>query len=434
MSGGITFYSTKRSSNVNIPQSKVCGYRITNPIMKNGWSSGLRSGADNGVVNQKLSRFSEDWEAEELKQNCSGNTNWLSGRKPKFNTPESADNQFWVKRPTFLAGTEYDDKNADPIPINERAGLGNRDITRRNFLAPPIKPRFTKSFEELQSVAVSEAGEVQSTLGNKLGYFTTVRVPDPTDRKWLQEKARLQRLFTAQFTAAGIPANQIPALVMRELEINKPLGRDQRTVNKSADTVSNENRLSTAAKLRQIEADVRAGRAETRAGQTALTAQLTLIFNDTQAIGALTQAQLVGLGQALARIGVPTQYKRLGLIPRYVDITFYNANAGMINLLFFSKVRETPNTNLYNYDKLVRNFVDDPINGLPVVPAVPVNRQGAIKLTSMVGSLGRPGGDRRYIDLERGGVISRAQLRAAAAADGVGGFAGQNFDIQVGNQ
>lgn len=434
MSGGIDFYSTKQSSNVVIPRNKVCGYRIKNPIMKKGFSDGMRADRTNGVVDQRLSRFATETERKCAGSNCEGNTNWLN-HKVKFNTPESADNQFWIKRPTFKSGTvDNSQRDADPLPKNMRGGLGNKDITRNNFLSSEIRPRFTGDFDQLQALDIAEIGGPPSTTENTLGYFTQIKIPDPNDFTWLRAKELLVADLTARFNAAGFPAGDIPAMVVRELEINKPLGRDQRTINKNSNDISSEANLNTAEKLREIVQEVQQGRVEGQVGRVAITAQLIRIFADTQAIGNLTQLQLQGLGAALARIGVPTQHKRLGLIPRFVDITFYTNNAGLINLLLFSKVRESPNTNLYNYDKIVKNFVADPVNGLPVPPAVAVNRQGALKLTSTIGSLYRTGVQRQYLDLERGGLINRDQLRAFARVDRIGGFDGTNFEIDVANR
>ena len=105
MSGGIDFYSSKRGDNVSIPRNKVCGYRIKNPIMKKGYSDGVNAPRDNGVVEQRLSRFSTEAERKCAGYNCEGNTNWLNSGKVRFNRAISADQQFNVKRPTFLAGT-----------------------------------------------------------------------------------------------------------------------------------------------------------------------------------------------------------------------------------------------------------------------------------------------------------------------------------------
>jgi len=139
---------------------------------------------------------------------------------------------------------------------------------------------------------------------------------------------------------------------------------------------------------------------------------------DIKGIAGLSALQLTNLGAALARVGVPTTHKRLGLIPRFVDNAFYLANAGLINLLLFSKVRETPNTAQYNYDLMVLNFPAG-INGMP-----------AVKLSTMVSGLRRAmGPNRRYLDLHRGGIITRNQMRVAAGAI-PGGFGSPDIDIQ----
>jgi len=322
---------------------------------------------------------------------------------------------FELKRPAFKAGMSYiQHQEAQSIDrINTRAGLGNREIKRPAFLAPAIKPRQVIDFDKLQALDIEQAGQKVQLGEETLKKLFEVAVPDPTDTKWIAEKARLTALYRRQ----GMTDEQIA----RELEVNKPLGREQRTTKEKRNIGA--SNLSMADKLKEIKEEVDAGNAQSRAQQAVLTGQLALVLNDTNAIAALTQAQLQGLGQALARIGVPTQHKRLGLIPRFVDIDFYNQNAGMINLLLFSKVRESPNTNQYNYDRMVRNFASNPAQGLP-----------AMTLRSAVSAMGRPvGPNRRYMDLGRGGIISRNQLRAAANAQG--GFAGNaNFDIQPANQ
>ena len=207
-------------------------------------------------------------------------------------------------------------------------------------------------------------------------------------------------------------------MIERELQVNKPLGREQRTTSKRQNI--GQSSLSMADKLREIKEEVDNGRAQTRQQQAILTGQLALILNDTQAINALTQAQLQGLAVSLARIAAPTNHKGLGLEPRFVDISYYNDNAGMINLLLFSKVREMPNVVGYNYDQICKNFVVDPDDGLP-----------AVKLTSMVSAISN-NNNRRYLDLERGGVINLQQLRTFAEA--AGGFTNSDFNIQPANQ
>tara|TARA_R110001599_G_scaffold73668_1_gene203648 strand:- start:4145 stop:5428 length:1284 start_codon:yes stop_codon:yes gene_type:complete len=402
----INFYSTKRHGNVEIPVSKVCGVRIPNSYMKKNYSDGIRTGADNGVVNQRLSRFSTEAERKEATSNCAGNVNWLNYKVGEtFNPPENAGRQFSIKRPAFDVGTvAMNRQEADSIDdINQRGGLGNKRIVRPSFMSPPLKPRITLEFDKLQLLNIQEAGENIKTTENKLSYTASIQIPDPTDFKWLREETRLRAVLTAQFR--GYPPDEIPAMVERELSINKPFGRAQRTITSSTNDIASNDRMSVKNKLTKIIQDVADGRAESRPDQIRMTQQITDILQRTTEVERLSTLQLTGLGQALARIGVPSNYKRLGIIPRYVDNTFYNDNAGIINLLLFSKVREEPNTRLYNYDLIVKNFVSEP-NGLP-----------AVKLSTMLAQLGRGGARRYFLDLERGGVISQAQLRAVAGID-----------------
>jgi hypothetical protein len=419
MTKAISFYSTKRHSNVEIPVSKVCGVRIPNSYMKKNYSDGVRTGADNGVVNQRLSRFATETERKEATSNCAGNVNWLNYKPGEtFTPPESANNQFSIKRPLFNIEPS---RQADSIDdINQRSGMGNRRIVRPEFMSPEITARLPLEFDKLQLLSIQEAGETVKSMEGKLGYTTTIQIPDIADFKWLREKERLTDKYRVQFTSAGLPAQEINSMVIRELEINKPLGREQRTISSTTNDVANNDKLTTKNKLLKIINDVRLGRAESRAGQQALTAQLVLVLQDTLALNTMSNLQLRGLGTALARIGVPSNAKALGLIPKIVDKRFYDANAGLINLLLFSKVREEPNTVNYNYDLLVKNF------------AVSVNGFPAVKLTRLVASLRRVGRDGvgqgdRFLDLERGGLISIEEYRANIPPGGVAGNA--DYDI-----
>jgi hypothetical protein len=400
-----TFYSSKLHKKVAIPENKVCGYTMTSQDNKRGRISGVRAGKDNGVVPQRLSRFATKHDADE-RFACAGNTNW---RNDEIEFHQSRGGRaFNIARPGFRAGASVVDGGAEKLKKNIRNGLGNRDITRPNFTASKILSRQHTDFDKLQAMDIANQGVSVRLSDETLEALLTVNIPDATDLKWLNEKARL----TAQFVAAGMN----PVQIARELAVNKPLGREQRTTKGKRNI--GEASLSMSQKLDELQQEVKDGRAESRVQQAQLIGQFALVLADTNAIAGLTQLQLTNLGNALARVGVPTTHKRLGLIPRFVDNDYYLANAGLINLLLFSKVRETPNTVDYNYDRMVRNYPADPANGLP-----------AIKLSSMVSMIRRAAGpNRRYIDLQRGGIISRGELRAAAGA--LGGFGGVNFAVQ----
>ena len=313
------------------------------------------------------------------------------------------------KRPAFRAGVTYvETRPADDISdINKRRGTGNRQIVRPAFLAPPIKARTIISFDKLQALDIEQAGQKVQLSDSSLKAMFNVEVPDDQDTQWLAEKERL----TQQYRDNGMTQRQID----RELQVNKPLGREQRTITQLRNIGQSE--LSTANKLKEISEEIKSGNVQSRTQQAEMAGQLAEILDNVEDVATLSFEQLTNLGRDLARIGVPTNYKRLGLIPRFVDNDFYLDNAGVINLLLFSKVREEPNTNQYNYDLLCKNYGSGSQNGLP-----------AIKLTSMVSQLSRTN-DRRYLDLLRGGTINRNQLRAAAGAT-QNGFNNTDFDIQ----
>jgi hypothetical protein len=339
---------------------------------------------------------------------CECNTNYdtLQFNKTRVGTP------FEFKRPAFKAGVSYvETRQADDISnINKRRGTGNREIVRPAFKAPPIKPRTILSFDKLQTMDIEDAGQKVSLSDSSLKAMFDVEVPDVLDTQWLTEKERLSQ----QYRANGMTQQQID----RELQVNKPLGREQRTITQRRNIGKSE--LTTADKLKEISEEVKNGNAISRVQQAQITGQLATILDSVSDIDQLTRQQLQDLGENLARIGVPTNYKRLGLIPRFVDNEYYLANAGMINLLLFSKVRESPITNRYNYDLICKNFGNTQ-SGLP-----------AIKLTSMVSQLSRAQ-DKRYLDLERGGTINLNQLRAVAGVT-PNNFGSSDFDIQPANQ
>jgi hypothetical protein len=326
-----------------------------------------------------------------------------NNRGDNFTEPQDIKNQFSMSRPTHYAGEKYKFPEAESIDdLSVRGGTGNWKINRPNFLSPEINPRMNVEFDRLQLLSLSEAGENLKASNGKLGYTTSIQIPDPTDFLWLRELERLKAVLTTRFTQAGFPANEISAMVDKELQINKPLGREQRTTTSTTNDVANSDRMSTKAKLDTLISDVSNGRAESLQGQQAITAQIVDVLQDTKAINNLTNIQLAGLGQSIARLGVPKNYKQLNLPSRFVDIDFYNANAGIINLLLFSKVNDSKNMSQHNYDLVVLNYTKTQ-NGLP-----------AMKLSSMVSGLSKQGNKRLFLDLEEGGVISQVQLRQQA--------------------
>jgi len=300
------------------------------------------------------------------------------------------------QRPSFLAGTVAPPQTRKPsAPVNHRSGLGNYNIQRKGLDSSEIKPRFYASFEELQATNVADAFKVE--LSDKtISELISVDIPDPQDTQWLTEKARLVAIYKAQ--------GMTDADIKIELEKNKPLGRPQRTI-KSTRNIA-QSQLTTEQQLNELKQEIKQGRAESQRAQANMIAQFAVLMADIKTISNLTTTQLADLGASFARLGVPVNHKQLGLDPRFIDNQYYIKNAGMINLLLFSKVREEPNDQKnYNYDILVKNFINNTKTGLP-----------AVKLTTMIRGLREKGKKQRFLDLERGGLISFKQLNAVSGA------------------
>ena len=318
-----------------------------------------------------------------------------------------------INRPGFRSGTSIiniqDDKIRPNLRRNRRRGIGNYEIKRPNFITSAIKPRQHTDFDKLQAMDIANDGAKVQLSDKTIEKLLMVDIPDPTDLQWIAERDRL----VAQYQAAGMT----PIQIERELNVNKPLNREQRTI--KANRNIGQAVLSMSQKLYNLEKKVDEGRAESRSQQAQIIGQFALVLADTKSIAGLSNIQLNKLGEVLSRLNVPSEYKKLGLIPRYVDVAYYNNNAGLINLMLLTKVREQPNTVKYNYDLMVKNFAKNPNDGLP-----------AITLRSTVSALNRPGKNRRYLDLKRGGVINMNQLIEAVKFDTEGGFDGPNFDIK----
>jgi hypothetical protein len=418
-SNKVKFYSSKRHGSVNINADKVCGTRIPNPVMKKGYSDSINVGKNNGVVNQRLSRFSTEAERKTASSTCAGNVNWLNHKTGDgFNKMEDISNQFSIKRPTFNSKNHYRFPEAQSInDLNVRGGMGNRNIDRPSFTAPEIKARTVDNFSRLQIQDLQDAGEVFRDSNGKLVRYTMVKIPDATDFIWLEEERRLRAKFTNQFTSAGLPADQIGPLVDKELSVQKPLGREQRTINKKSTDVSREDQLSTKNKLLEVSQMITDGRAENNQGRLAVTGQLLQIVTDVDALNNLTTYQLQGLAQSLMRLNIPVNYKQIGIVPRFVDKDFYNdqLNTGLINLLLINRA---------NSGQIAGVTISKPVRNL----ANP-QRGSSSTLSSMVTGLARQQ-DRLYLDLEEGGVINRSQLEGFIQSLG-GGDITNNPDFNI---
>ena len=318
------FYSSKLKHDVDIPDREVCGYRTGNSATKKGWSSLVRSGKNNGVVNQKLSRFSTDEEADGV-QPCNGNRNWLnSNQRLQFNRTRGGS-IFEIKRPSFKSGTVVEpDIPVKRLDGNDRDGLGNRDITRTNFISPEIRGREVLNFERLQATDLEQAG-IKVQLGDKtIEKLFKVQVGDPTDIKWLEEKTRR--------IAAGETEEQ--------LKQNPPLGRPQRTINKMVNFGA--QGLSVDDKIESIKAAVEQGNADNRNEMAQIIAQTALILGNIGNLRNITQTGMNNLRQAISRMFVPKHWRAMGFTHRIFSLDQYKEQSGLVNLFILSNLSNLP--------------------------------------------------------------------------------------------
>jgi hypothetical protein len=289
--------------------------------------------------------------------------------------------------------------------INKRSGTGNREITRPGFMSTAPKER----------QLFSDIAEPVDTI-DALAATLTVKIPDTRDTEWVAEKNRM----TGVLAARGLTPDEIEF----ELQVNKPLGRDQRTIttNVNAATAGVDNSSRMSAKLDAINKQVSDGRVESRARATAVLAQIGLVLADTAAISSLSSPELISLSATLTRLAGDTSYTAMGIHHRYIGKEYYEKHEGLINLLFMINANERviPGaTKEQILDRPVLNFKPD-AKGVIATGGVPggIDKNGdfiaGLKLHSMKGALsGKKIEVRNFLDLGRLGIINGDQLRSA---------------------
>jgi len=282
---------------------------------------------------------------------------------------------------------------------NNRKGLGNYSLTRVNsFEAPDIKPRFV-DFEKLQALDLENQG-IKVRLDDKsLEELLKIKIPDPTDTLWILENRRLRASYAGRMTPA-----QIEEVMIR----NKPLGREQRTVTSSqtvGSTIVKQGELLDAVNL-----EIQQGRAITALEQKTLLLELQNILGETKNLATFTQQQFIDVASTLSALNAPTTHTQLGL-PRFIDFTYYTANAGAVVMLMLGNVKTDPNyQGGIDFNTPVYNYLTSSV-GLP----------GA-KISFMITKLQGDKSGKAFLDLEQRGLISYAALIKASNDAKLGGF------------
>ena len=320
-----TFYGTKRGANVDIP----------NINMKKGYSDGE---VNNLTVRQR----------EDAGSSCAGNVNWINYRRGgNFNPPESAKNQFNIDRKAFKVGTIYKQKQTAQCinDINKRIGQGNQEIVRPSFMSPATHARLPVDFDKLQAMDIANFGQKVQLGEEQLTQLTMVDIPDPQDTQWIIEQNRLRKLFRSQ----GMNNNQI----MQELEVNKPLGRGQRTINVPSKNIALQQGLNFKSKLAEIKQEIDNGNANNRTQQATLVGQMSVMLQNQNAVRRLTSFELNSINQSLIRLEVPKDYRAVFSGNRVIagDGRYFLNNKGVIAMFLMSNIPtdRTPNEPLMSW-------------------------------------------------------------------------------------
>lgn len=255
--------------------------------------------------------------------------------KKRFDKVKSGT-AFHIARPAFKSGAVINKMGeVAPLKPNERRGLGNRNITRNNFISPPIRGRETLDFEKLQAQDI-ETGGIKIQLGDKtLEKLFKVQIDDKTDVEWVNEKNRR--------IAAGETEDQVNA--------NPPFGRPQRKVNKM--TNFGEQNLSLEDKIEQIATAVSQGNAETTEELGKIASAIAALLGNVDTLSKMTARDLTSINRSIIRLNIPkawqASFRDLG---RVINNTIFNANKGPICMFLMSNIPKDRSLNqpLVSYD------------------------------------------------------------------------------------
>ena len=266
-------------------------------------------------------------------------------RSVNFNPPESAKNQFSINRPQneyelkktsntndcklFSERKSFNEYNSN---INRRIGQGNREMIRPSFMSPAIHARVPVDFDKLQAMDISNFGQKVQLGKEQLTQLTMVAVPDPQDTQWITERNRLMDVFRVQ----GMNNNQI----IRELEANKPLGREQRTINVPSKNIARQQGLDFRTKLIEIKQEIDNGNANSRVQQATLVGQMSVMLQNQDAVRRLTTAELNSINQSLIRLKVPKSYRAVFGGNRVIagGSDYFTDNKGVIAMFLMANI------------------------------------------------------------------------------------------------
>jgi hypothetical protein len=289
-------------------QSKMirqCGFRSSNSYTNSGWASTIGN------------KRTTDLETDEAMP-CSGNVNWLNYKGPNFKTVHT-NTLHQIKRKAFRAGQVFEQGPVDQLKVNRNPHTDH--INRPAFQRPPVTPRKGPDFDQINMINIAQFGKKvqlgEATLQRLLG----VRLPDPLDRAWLDEKARLK--------AAGKTPD--------EIALNPPFGRQQRTTNKQINF--GEASLGLQGKLAAIKTMVAQNRVENREEKRLLGVEIERVLKSNENLHNLTSNNLVDLKKAVDRLHIPLTYQENGFTHRLFSNQQYLDQQGLITMFLLANPR-----------------------------------------------------------------------------------------------
>ena len=297
--------------------------------------------------------------------------------KPLFNKINEGS-RFVINRPSFKSGIVNIKKGDVKIPINNRKGLGNYDITRNNFIAPPIKGREALNFERLQAQDI-ETGGIKVQLGDKtIEKLFKIQVEDPSDKEWIAEKNR------------RLNAGETP----EQIEQTPPLGRPQRKISRMVNFGA--QGLSIEDKIEQLNSAITQGHADSKKDVGELTANVALLLGNVGQLRNMTQSGFNQLNQLIRQMTVPKHWRAMGFTHRLFNLRQYREDAGLINLYILSNLSNLPGGRTFKEPLISYNEAGDI-----------VGRTTFLNMVQNLGSKVRgnarvPG---RYLDLETKAII-----------------------------
>ena len=302
-----------------------------------------------------------------------------------------------IQRPAFkLNCVDISGTKKATLPSQKRISNIDRNIERPSFKGTEPKAR-TLPQTPLQAIDLDKTGKLVTLSNKTVDQLLSIKVGDPTDIEWLNEKARLELLLQAR-------GDLTPEQIRRELEINRPLNRDQRTVTRRKG-IDPDPTIPMARKLDALTKMVLEGRVESKREQAEVAGLMAKEMGDVKKLAVLNIQQFEKISEVIERIKPPTALLDFGLTARFYDKDNFDLNAGSIIFIMLTRIRKDPefsktdrSQNTLNSRYFVKDFTFSP-TGFP-----------SLGLRSFIAKLGRPRNRRAFIDLEQGGLVNLVQM------------------------